>query len=377
MNMRAKEEPNKIGKITLTGNSSSAFLQIVNKILAYQYIHVFERVRRNLEKRKNLLRVSWEMVSKISLKSRWTTSTGFPLSTEPPYHRRVRHFSFTNIGWPISITDFCLIWLEMGSRRLSCITPPRECSQAGWSATPLIFLIVLEDRTDLAFFPIPMRLSLSHNLSDMIMSDLTMPTLLILKDDPVRSLGLLHVQFTQTFPEFILLSWGHIYISPNLLMGWRVLSTMLAKKYENMKKFSASMFSLSLVTSWIAAQFNMRTFQWNAPIICPQLQLHLFQLLFATKSNSSSPEGLCSSTGAFVKLPHASSQNTISRLVSKTKRRPWCSRFQHGKDNLSAAVVQPVIASLPLEFKQLGACPAFHDSFLPGKKLVIAKLSRI
>lgn len=117
--------------------------------------------------------------------------------------------------------------------------------------------------------------------------------------------------------------------------------------------------------------------QWNAPIICPQLQLHLFQLLFATKSNSSSPEGLCSSTGAFVKLPHASSQNTISRLVSKTKRRPWCSRFQHGKDNLSAAVVQPVIASLPLEFKQLGACPAFHDSFLPGKKLVIAKLSRI
>lgn len=52
MNMRAREELNKIGKITLTENNFYTFLQIVDKILAHQYIHIFERVKRNLEKKE-------------------------------------------------------------------------------------------------------------------------------------------------------------------------------------------------------------------------------------------------------------------------------------------------------------------------------------
>lgn len=55
MNMMAREELNKIGKIILTGNNFYTFLQIVDKILAHLYIHIFERVRRNLEKKEEFV----------------------------------------------------------------------------------------------------------------------------------------------------------------------------------------------------------------------------------------------------------------------------------------------------------------------------------
>lgn len=42
MNMRAREELNKIGKITWTGNNFYTFIQIVDKILAHN-IYMFLR----------------------------------------------------------------------------------------------------------------------------------------------------------------------------------------------------------------------------------------------------------------------------------------------------------------------------------------------
>lgn len=53
--MKTREELNKIGKIILTGNNLYTFLQIVDKILVDQYIHIFERVRRNLEKKEEFV----------------------------------------------------------------------------------------------------------------------------------------------------------------------------------------------------------------------------------------------------------------------------------------------------------------------------------
>lgn len=91
-------------------------------------------------------------------------------------------------------------------------TPGNAVRLAGLQLSSLSFFF-LETGVMLLFFPNPLNSPHSHNFSDMIMSGLTMPIPLIIKDDPVRSHGLVRVQFTQMFPEFILLYWGSLHIS--------------------------------------------------------------------------------------------------------------------------------------------------------------------
>lgn len=202
-------------------------------------------------------------------------------------------------------------------------TPGNAVRLAGLQLSSLSFFF-LEIGVMLLFFPNPLNSPHSHNFSDMIMSGLTMPIPLIIKDDPVRSHGLVHVQFTQMFPEFILLYWGSLHISKlsHGLEGPGIPEdNSRQKNNEEMKTFSTSIFSLPLVTSWIATQFNTRTFlalpsllifQWKPSSSVPSQSCKCSNCTLLQRANFSS-EGLYSSHWAFINLPHASSQNTISR----------------------------------------------------------------
>lgn len=94
------------------------------------------------------------------------------------------------------------------------------------------------------------------------------------------------------------------------------------KNNEEMKTFSTSIFSLPLVISWIATQFNTRTFlalpsllifQWKPSSSVPSNSCKCSNCTLLQRANFSSSEGFYSSYGAFLKLSHVISQNTISR----------------------------------------------------------------
>lgn len=70
----------------------------------------------------------------------------------------------------------------------------------------------------------------------------------------------------------------------------------------------------------------------EALIICPQAKLRLFQLLSATKDNSSSSEGLYPSFRSMYETISHLLSNRTSRLMSQLKGQPWCTRFQYGKE---------------------------------------------
>lgn len=165
---------------------------------------------------------------------------------------------------------------------------PRECNEAGWTAALLIFLLVFEDRSEVAFFFNTVgSFPDSQNFSNMIMSNnITMPTFLILKGAccqvpwtcacPVHS----HVPWVdpvllRIYLYFIKLS--YVLESPGIPEG-----NSSQKNNKEMKKtFRTSMFSLPPVTS-ASTQFNTRTLSFLICWYSSESPHHLFAVTVAS-----------------------------------------------------------------------------------------------